>query len=330
MMLSRRILAIGVPAFAALVAASCGGVSSPTALTEPLRIQNGAFKRGALPGSPPVAEGAPEAPPSVTLVESLNGIAYPGQSGKSIGGRTSTDAVSVAVRFFDLGTGYWVFPVDAPDPQANGELTWQGLADIGRDIAPGLHPIGVVAIDAQGHAGSQKNVPLCVSSAIPDGLNACDPTLPPPADVVSLGWDTDVDLDLVVVTPDGKTVDPKHITTAGTGDGGTIDRAQLASPSTGVLDRDSNVGCAIDGYRRESLVFKEAPKAGRYQVYARLFDACGNAPVHFTVTLSRAQLRPDGVNLEQVEAARRNGIMTSLDADGGRTRGLFVTEFTFP
>jgi hypothetical protein len=95
------------------------------------------------------------------------------------------------------------------------------------------------------------------------------------------------------------------------------------------LDRDSNAGCIQDGRRQENLVFTGAPPPGVYQIYARLFDACGAGTTHFTATVREARPSPaGGATLEVVRS--RTGVLTPIDARGGRDLGLFVTEVTFP
>src|SRR5262249_21741946 len=152
-------------------------------------------------------------------------------------------------------------------------------------------------------------------------LNACDHTIPPPQAVLSLHWDTDADLDLVVITPDGKTVDPKHPTTATGTDGGvTVD------PNVdGVFDHDSNGNCVIDGLRREDLVWQQKPLSGEYYVYTDMFSACGQPAARFTVTLYLAQKEGDDQYL--VPVLTESGELLSSDEDSGATDGLFVTQF---
>lgn len=303
--------------------ASCSGEPSPSGLDEPLRVASGAFKNGALPGAPPAAEGATGAPPLVTSLEAASTLVRLGQTGKSLVGRTSTDAVAVAVGFADLGTGYWVFPVDAPDPQNNGELTWQATVDFGSNLPSGRHALRVVAIDAAGNAGTQRELGLCVLAAIPDNLNACDPKNAPPSTVFSLSWDSPVDLDLVVVAPDGRTVSAKTPrTTAPTVDAGAAD-------GVGTFDRDSNGACVIDNTNRENLVFQTPPYEGSWLVYANLFDACGSAPVHFTFTLYEAQVTEDPNIQELVPSITKRGTLLDVDANGGASLGTFVTEIPF-
>jgi hypothetical protein len=290
------------------------GTRNESGLDQPFRVRNAAFVQGELP------KGSGRA--SVTVVETLNNVVFPAQAGKRISGRTTKGAATVAMRFKDLGTGFYRIVTENPDPAAQGELTWNATLDFARDVPSGLYALQLVAFDAAGQPGELREVPLCISSAVPDNLSACDPKIAPPAAVISLHWDTNVDLDLQVVTPDGKTIDPKHPTTAPNVDGG-VDPAVLASPRTGRIDRDSNPYCAVDGLRRESIVWQGAPQPGTYLVYANLFDACGQASVRFTVTL----YLNDGGKL--VEKVAQSGQLLAGDANGGSRVGLYLTDLNF-
>lgn len=308
---------------ALLLTSGCGGEPTPSALGEPIHVRNGYFKEGALPGTAPLADGEvpPEGATYVTLVESANNVVRPGQAGKGASGRATASAGSVAVRLDDLGTGYWIVPTDVPDPAAAGELTWGMAIDFSREVAPGLHQLRFAAIDDAGGSGPVRPLNICVTSPVPDNLNACDRTIPPPAAVFSLAWDTDVDLDLVLVAPNGKIVDAKHPTTAAPTDAGVAPDA-----GDGALDRDSNASCVLDGVRRENVVFQEKPEPGLYLVYASLFSACGLPSTRFTASFYQPE--PTGVPGEQalVEKLSKNGELLAIDESGGSTLGLFVME----
>jgi len=319
------VLAIGaLAASLALSLFACSGEPGQTGLGEPLRLRGGTFKSGDLPAS--TATG-----PLVTSFETASTVVRPGQTEKGLLGRARPDAVAVALRFADLGSGYWVFPVDGPDPQNNGELVWQTVADFGADVMPGLHTLRVVAIDGAGAAGPVRDLVLCVTPPVPDNLNACDPKAKPPAAVLSLSWDTAVDLDLVIVAPDGRIVDAKHPRTVappppGPSTGG--DAGALAS--AGVFDRDSNGGCVIDGVQREDLVFQTRPAPGSYLVYASLFDACGKSAVHFRFSLYESTAAATDPKLQQLaESITKQGVLLPIEASGGARLGTFVTEVSF-
>lgn len=315
-------------ALAALWGACDPGVEASPGLDEPLRVQGGQLIAGDLPGSPPPAGSASSTiTPAITVIDSLNNVLRPGQTGKQLGGRASPGAVTLGVRFPDLGSGYWVFAAGGPDPLSNNEITWQATLDLGRDLPPGLRRLRFVPFDEGGQAGEQRDLEVCIASSLPDNLNACDPTIAPPRAVLSLGWDPDVDLDLQVITPAGKQVDPKHPSTA-TDASGKLTAADLKQPGVGVIDRDSNAGCNLDRQRSEHLVWQTDPAPGVYQVRANLTDACGQSAVHFRLELYLATRQPDGTE-RLVRQLDRSGVLTSPQANGGDGPGLFVTEVRF-
>jgi hypothetical protein len=311
-------------------AAACTGsqVAGNAGVGEPLVVESGQFFAGTLPGSPPLGssdEGgtAPPRGAQVIDVNAANRVIRPGEMGMTISGHTTTDAQTVAVRFAGLGSGYWVVPVGGPDPTDNGLLTWSVTADFARDLPAGTQSLLFAAIDGKGASGVQQELPVCVDTPVPDNLNACDPTRAPPAAVLSLAWDTPVDLDLVVQTPAGAVVGGKNATTAApAADGG----ANVPGAGAGVLDRDSNRDCAIDGIQREDVVWQSSPPSGVYQVWADLYSACGQASVRFTVSLWLAEAQPDGTQ-RLVEHPFADGELLAQQANAGSSPGLFVGDF---
>jgi len=314
----------------ALAVASCGGeqVSKTAALEEPIRVASGQFIAGALPGLPSTSDSEDAGPgvtPLVSDVQVLTNTIAPGMAGLDFGGHASPNAQTVEVRFADLGTGYWVVPVGVPDPSANGALTWQFTADFGHDLAPGTHELLFAAVDANGASGTQLAVSFCVDTPVPDNLNACSPKIAPPAAVLSLTWNTAVDLDLIVRTPSGVTVGGKNVTTAPPG---TSVKA-ASSGSNGVLDHDSNRNCAIDGIQREDIVWQTPPAAGAYGVWADLFGACGRPAVNFTATLWIAEPGADGGRRLVEQPPLAVGELVASQANGGTAPGLYLGSFNF-
>jgi len=307
--------------FLALLAlAGCSAEPSLSGASEPIRVPMGTFKPGELPGSPPES-GAKG--PAVTVLESANNVLRPGQAGKAVVGRTTTDASAVGVRLEGLGAGFWVLPVGAPDPQANGELTFSVGYDVAPEAPSGLHRLLFAAIAESGEAGEQSALDVCITAPIPDNLNACDPSIAPPAAVLSLAWDTDADVDLGVIVPNGKFVDAKHPTTAAP-EGGVVKPDKALD---GVIDRDANASCGGDRTRRENLVWQSKPAPGTYLVYANLFSACGADGARFVATLHLSEAIGNGKNLALVEKIRVSGRLLALDANGGAGPGLYVTAF---
>ncbi len=311
-------LAMGL---AILALSGCTGALQPLGVTEPIRVRGGALELRAWPAS----EGAAE----ITSLEVASGIVIDGQVARRVAGRTTEDAYAVIVALEGLGNGFWIRPVDAVDPTFDGERSFELDVDFGSGIPPGRHDLLLAAIDGDGRAGPVTRLTLCViDDAVPDGLNACDPTLRPPAVVITLRWDTPVDLNLVVDTPDGKRVDPRHPTTALVEPGSTVPPDVLADPHVGRLNRDSNAGCLLDGRNAESLVFAEAPPEGSYLLHADLFDACHESGVRFAVSVYRRTTRDDGTYaLEQTE--QRTGFLPAAASSGGALPPLYLGAVTF-
>jgi hypothetical protein len=287
---------------------ACAGEKNPSGLEEPLRVRGASFKDGALPSGASAAK--------VTFLETANLVLAQGQAGKGLSGRTS-GASSVGLRFADLGSGYWVVVLGGPDPATKGELTFSTQLDVGTQLPPGSHDLQLVAFDGAGIPGEIRTLKVCVATPWPDNLNACDDSLPPPAAVLTLAWDANVDLDLQLLTPDGKLVDGKHPSTALPGDAG-ITKDDLAK--SGRLDHDATCSTPM---HRESIVWQTAPAPGTHLVYANLFDACGQGGVSFEATL----LLNDGGKL--VPKLSQRGQLLAIDANGGAKTGLYLTDLTF-
>ena len=292
--MKRLVAAILVPL--AVSALGCGpSVDVKSGAAEPIRVENGQFFAGPLPTG--------SAGPAITAIDSRNSIIPQAQTGKKLTGNAAKGAMAVAVRFDDIGNGYWLVPVGPPDPQTEGELTWTVLADFARDAQPGDHNLVFSASNAHGDFGPSKATSVVVRSLTPDGHV-----------VVSLSWDSDADLDLHLVSPDGTELDPKHPNTL------ALDDAGAPQPGNGVLDRDSNADCRSDGYRQEDVAWQDAPRSGNYIARVDMFDACGAPSADFTFAI-----RVDGKLI-----FTRSGRLLAMDASGGGPgAGLFVTEFHF-
>lgn len=325
--------------------AGCDGTENVNeGLEEPIRVRSATFRHGALPGSPPrVADagtgtpapepaptmdgGVPDAAPPdglrVTSIDALNSIIYPGESGKKLAGQATGNTAAVGVRFPDMGTGYWSFQVDVPDPQAPGQVTWDALCDFGRDLTPGIHQLRFVSFDANGAPGEQKDLKVCIPS-LTNKLHPCSPKAAVPAAMIELVWDRNVDLDLRVTTPSGKVIGPKRPSTAKPDEDGGV---TVDPKKDGVLDRDANGGCVIDAINREEIAWPEYPERGTYRIRVNLFDACGQPNARFTVAAYVAA--GEGETRELVEKVRRAGLVTELDVDADGQTGLFVTDFLY-
>jgi hypothetical protein len=311
--------------------AGCTGpqVSTTAALGEPIRVESGQFISGDLPGLPPPSpsmDGGATVDPQVTDVTVADTAIQPGAAGMNISGHASATSQTVALRFADAGSGYWVVPVGPPDPQDNNLPTWQLFADFSRDIVPGFHDLIFSAIDSNGSSGTRYDQPLCVDTPVPDNLNACVPKRAPPAVVLSLGWDAPVDLDLIVRDPLGHQVGGK--TSAQAAEGG-VPASATPAMTNGVLDHDSNANCVIDNIDREDVIWQTEPPHGLYEVWADMFKACGQPAAAFSVSLWRAEQQPDAGNSHLVlqKPPVASGELTAGQANGGAGLGLYVGSF---
>jgi hypothetical protein len=294
-----------------LLLAHCGGGSeaAPSGLGEPLRV------RAPAPGTTskvdaqfiegPLAEGTdgPKMP------DSLNFKTFqivPGQAGMPVTGAIEMSATAVGVRFADLGTGYWVAPVQTANAsEFLGYLDWTTILDFSSDLPVGSHELMFVGIDEQGRHGPASKKALSVVSPVPTG------------DLVfSLRWDLNADLDLYVTDPNGVTIGAKHHTSVA--DPLTFDFTKPLPPGTGVIDRDSNAGCVIDSVRTEDIIWASQAPAGLYKVYVDLFSACGQPGVTFALDAYRFGTL----------ASSQSGRLLSIDADNGAGPFLLISQFT--
>jgi hypothetical protein len=342
----RAALALFVP----LVAIGCTSEQTQIGVGEPFRVRaapEGApaaqFIKGKLPGTQSGAATAPagtasdgdadaavQGPPHIIEFTTATAAVVQGQANVGVKGTTTPNAFSVGFELDGVSSGYWVVPVAAID--VNGiDRDWQIACDFDDTIPPGYHDLKAVAFDESGTPGEQRPLSLCIDSALPDNLNACSKpgkkALPPPFAVIALKWDTNVDLDLQVLTPEGRLVEPKNPLLT------ELDASAAKTQKTfDAIDRDSNGGCVIDAIREEDLVFETAMPHGGYQIFANLFDACKQPSVRFRVEVYLSQDVEGGQRLVQYyprPVDPPGGELLDISANGGAARGLFVTAFNF-
>ena len=305
--------------FTLFLGLGCAGDPSQLGYDEAFQVRNAQFVSGRLPGRAPSTSSMTstsgmdaKGPPMVRPPETMNGVVRQGQAGKKFSGRASKTGVSIAVALKGVSTGYWVLPLGAFDPQTN-EPTWALTSDFGLGIPAGLHQMLLTAIDDDGVAGQQIALKLCVTSVVPDNLHACDPERPPPRAVISLQWDANADLDLQVIGPDKQAIDRSH---------------PMTEDGAGVLDRDSDASCVIDGVRTENVIWNEQMPEGRYGIYVNMFDACKQPAARFRVEVYSVATDKNGDEYLKQRFAR-GGELLDISANGGSARGLFVSEYRF-
>jgi hypothetical protein len=310
--------------------------------SEPFRIRGAQFFPGALPGSAPTdAPYAPGDPPQVRI-STGNYVVPQGSTGIKFTGSVSGNAWSAGMLLSEQGSGWWMVGAgDIDATQTPPGFTISGTAEFGDAIPVGPTFLVGVALDAQGRAGPQYPQAICIASSGPAGSAPCGGDDPPVA-TITLSWDTQVDLDLQVVAPDGRIVSAANPTLHEPPKTGAVD------PNQPHVNRDSNANCLIDGQRSESLIWPTVPAdkgtteypSGTYLIYANLFDPCGQQAVTFHARVSQAapaSASDDGsagaadgesMPIEKV-VYDQAGEMIARQANSTKSLGLYVGSFTF-
>ncbi len=302
---------------------ACTATGWSTGASEAIQVRDATFVEGDLPVDDAGVS------PSVVYAAGANFVITQGSGSIVYKGLASPDAYTVALAAKDFGGGYWVLPVDGPDVTQDNDLIFSMTLDFLAEVPYGLQTLSFVAIDGEGHPGPEYDSSICV---LPDyaagSLAACSDEITPANAVVSLRWDTNVDLDLIVVAPNGKVVASDSPTT-GLLDGSSVPRDVVNAATTGTLSRDSNSGCVIDGIRMESLIFPGEPPAGDYQFYADLRANCDESYVNFSLDEYRRTDADDGTH-PVVTTRLGTGELVASQADGGSGLGTYLTTLTLP
>jgi hypothetical protein len=324
---------LGAIALAALQAACDDGVGPDTGLTQPM-ITSGQFVPGDLPGTPPLADDAAapvmaggDAGAAHLEVRGLSvgaGEIQAGGGSQSFSGTVTSDAVAVGMRIQSMGTGYWVVPVGSPDPSDPTVVGFGATVGFEPTIPPGVHNLLFVAIDASGRGGVQTAEKYCFANIIPDNNHVCNPTKAPPAAVLTLTWDTNFDLDLHVVTPDGTDINPQAPYGTDVVDAGPSDLANLPH-----IDRDALRGCVANGQRQEDVIFPQPLPRGTYTINVDPYAACGQAATRFTFTLRETRGTCPDCNLETV-GNPVSGELLASQVTGGVLTPLKINTIVVP
>lgn len=300
---------------------SCEGTDGRSGLEEPLHVHDGQFVSGELPGLLPNETGDEDLPTVTSatadvaaLTERLAGVQFLGSA--------SRNAVAIGVRIAKAGDGYYLFPTGSVDAQDPNSLGWSFIADLQPSLSAGRHELLTVAFDEQGRAGPQASTSMCVRSLRPDNGNSCFPAVAPPSVVLSVQWDTPVDLDLVLVAPSGVVLSPKNPVLPGDTE---LSDGESSSSSVGYLAYDGNRDCDFDGRQREDVVFDELPPQGTYLVYVNLARHCGEQSVNYVVSRHIRQTRSDDT-FEVDSHDLGAGVLIAAQANGGTSLGTFVGE----
>lgn len=306
-----------------LAAGACTDAGYRSGAGEPVQVRDATFIDGDLPVDDS-AEG-----PLVINAAGKGYVVTQGEGSVKYNGLASPEAYSVAIAAKDISTGYWTVPLQGPDVTQDNDLLLKVTLDFLAEVPYGLQQLQFVALDKNGHAGPEYDSQICI---IPDmsenNLAACDDAITPQNSVVSLRWDTDVDLDLIVIAPDGKVVKWDAPTTGAVVDA-AVPRDVVKADTTGRLSRDSNADCAIDSINLESLIFPGVPPEGSYKFYADLNSACDQAHVNFSLTQYRRTDLDDGTHPVEVTELG-SGELVAAQEDGGHAFGTFLTTVKLP
>jgi hypothetical protein len=241
-------------AFAVGLVACASGVRADTGLEALMRVQGAQFFAAAMPAD---ASG-----PDVAQVKLATNTVFAGYFDKPLSGALAPEATAAAIGLRG-DRGYWIVPAGVPGVDAPTFPTFAATLAFSPSLPDGKYELVVRAVDAAGRFGKENVSPLTTTPAgVPAG------TL-----VVSLSWDTEVDLDLHLVIPSGLEIYNRNISSYQPLPGQPADPAAIAA--AGELDFDSNAACVIDGRRLENVSWKQAPPSGHYVARVDTFSLCG-------------------------------------------------------
>ncbi len=242
--------------------AACDGATSDPGLRATLRAEGAQFHEGPMP--------AETTGPMVAAVNLITSEVRPGSVGKSCSGALGAEATAAAITLAG-DDGYWLLTAGVPDIQTPGLPSFHTKLSFASSLSPGSHELVVRAVDLAGHFGPPNVQPLTATDLTPQGRL-----------VISLSWDTESDLDLRVVDPNGAEVWKRNINSVGPPAPGQPP-GSTAWMNGGILDFDSNANCVIDGRRQENVVWKTVAPSGHYLVRVDAFSLCNAVSANWKV-----------------------------------------------
>jgi hypothetical protein len=207
--------------------------------------------------------------------------------------------------------GYWILPANVPDADSPTQPTFHAVLSFALVLPAKSYDLLVRAVSSPDAFGPAAHVALDVQQTLP----------PTGVLVVSLWWDTESDLDLHVVDPNGDEIWSGNIN--------SFDR-YATTPTTdagawnegGILDFDSNAACVLDGRCNENIVWSVPPPAGNYVARVDTFSLCGNSAARWTVEASLKGAPLGRAEGEAVASAQRFA--------KGKGSGLAALSFAIP
>lgn len=287
---------------AALESACHDDVAADAGTDALLQIKGAQFRRGAMPAE----TGGPE-----VTAASLQSLTEAGRNDLVASGDLGRAATAVAIGLAG-DVGYWTVRAQTPSTGSPTEPTWSMSYGLAASLRPGTYDYVLRAVDEGGRFGPATLRKLTIVS----------PRAPVGRLVVSLAWDSQVDLDLHVRLPSGVDMWKRHPAEYEPPPISEGPQDPLALHDGGILDRDSNARCVTDGQRAEHAVWVNAPPPGRYQIRVDTFSMCGGASASW-----RASATFDGVVLGSA-----SGVATDADLrfDHGAGAGVLALEIDVP
>lgn len=260
-----------------------------------LQVQGAQFRRGPIPNE--------NGGPAVTAA-TLRSQVETGSANMIAAGDLERTATAVAIAI-EGDIGYWTVPAKVPSSGTPTAPTWSITYGVTPSLLPGTYSYVLRAVDADGHFGPASLHPLTVvPGRVPEGRL-----------VISLAWDTAVDLDLHVLLPTGVEMFKRHRAEYERPPGVVLGAQDpFAIQDGGVIDRDSNAHCVEDGQRAEHAVWVNPPPPGHYQIRVDTFSMCGAPSAHW-----RLEATLDGQRLGSA-----SGVATENDVRFAHDRGAGV------
>jgi hypothetical protein len=288
-----------------LLASACdpGGVDANLDARALVTVSGGQFFAGRMPAA---ASGAP----AIVDVTTRNHAVFAGQRGKKLTGHMEPTARAVALGF-DGDIGYWIVTAGNPDEVDASLLQFGATIDLSPALPLGSQQMLFAAVDGRGEFGARTPVEFVVRDTTVQGLL-----------IVTLKWDTEADLDLHVVEPDGTEVWSHNINDYVPPPPGSPIPPDDVIKGGGILDFDSNSQCQIDGRRQEDVTYQTRVPSGHYRVRVETFSLCAAPDANWTVDVVSAG--------NPIAQARGESTDADVRLPHGAGAGTTAVEFDIP
>jgi len=290
-----------VTSIAVALVAGCARATDDPGLDAMLRVAGAQLYRGTLPAA---MDG-----PAISSFMDASSIVRAGQQGAPLSGIVTRDTTAVAI-YLEGDPGYWIVTPGAEDATALNQLSFGAKLSFSPLLAAGGYTLAGRASDGAGRFGPPARNPLTTGDVPANG------TL-----VIGLKWDTESDLDLHLVIPDGSEIWANKINSFTPPPPGTPGDPN-AYKSGGILDFDSNANCAIDGRRAENIFWTVAPPSGHYIARVDTYSLCGTPQANWQLDVTL-----NGTSLGRASGAGRD---SDAALTHGRGAGVTALEFDIP